>query len=297
MDSMDEAPLRIRPMTTPEDMALVEQLQRAVWSGNETEVVPVHMLLAVAQGGGVILGAFEGDRLVGMVFGFLGVDEEHPERVAMARLKHCSHMLAVHPAARNRGTGFELKLAQRRAIVRQGIRLATWTYDPLLSLNAHLNIRRLGAVCRTYRRDAYGNMRDGLNAGLASDRFDVEWWVTSHRVEARLERHRPPLDLVHFLEGGAQKINSAALRADGWPEPSETVEPLQGNLLLAEIPPDFQALRAADLGLARAWREHSRPLFEAAFQQGYLVTDFVYLRGETSPRAYYILLQGETTFG
>jgi predicted GNAT superfamily acetyltransferase len=284
-------------MTTPEDMALVEQLQRAVWSGNETEVVPVHMLLAVAQGGGVILGAFESDRLVGMVFGFLGVDEEHPERVAMARLKHCSHMLAVHPAARNRGIGFELKLAQRRAIVRQGIRLATWTYDPLLSLNAHLNIRRLGAVCRTYRRDAYGNMRDGLNAGLASDRFDVEWWVTSHRVEARLERHRPPLDLVHFLEGGAQKINSAALRADGWPEPSETVEPLQGNLLLAEIPPDFQALRAADLGLARAWREHSRPLFEAAFRQGYLVTDFVYLRGETSPRAYYILLQGETTFG
>ena len=294
---MDEAPLRIRPMTTPEDMALVEELQRAVWSGNETEVVPVHMLLAVAQGGGVILGAFEGDRLVGMVFGFLGVDEEHPERVAMARLKHCSHMLAVHPAARNRGIAFELKLAQRRAIVRQGIRLATWTYDPLLSLNAHLNIRRLGAVCRTYRRDAYGNMRDGLNAGLASDRFDVEWWVTSHRVEARLERHRPPLDLVHFLEGGAQKINSAALRADGWPEPSETAEPLQGNLLLAEIPPDFQSLRAADLGLARAWREHSRPLFEAAFQQGYLVTDFVYLRGETSPRAYYILLQGETTFG
>jgi len=294
---MDDEALRIRPLTTPEDMASVEELQRAVWSGNETEVVPVHMLLAVAQGGGVILGAFEGDRLVGMVFGFLGVDDAHPDRVAMARLKHCSHMLAVHPAARNRSIGFQLKLAQRQAIVRQGIRLATWTYDPLLSLNAHLNIRRLGAVCRSYLRDAYGEMRDGLNAGLASDRFDVEWWVTSHRVEARLEGRRPPLDLVHFLEGGAQRVNPAALRADGWAEPSSAIEPLQGNLVLAEIPPDFQALRTADLGLARAWREHSRPLFEEAFRQGYLVTDFVYLRGETSPRAYYILLQGETTFG
>jgi predicted GNAT superfamily acetyltransferase len=278
-------------------MAQVEELQREVWSGNETEVVPVHMLLAVAQGGGVILGAFENDRLVGMVFGFLGVDNAHPDRVAMARLKHCSHMLAVDPAARNRSIGFRLKLAQRQAIVRQGIRLATWTYDPLLSLNAHLNIRRLGAVCRSYLRDAYGQMRDGLNAGLASDRFDVEWWVTSHRVEARLQGSRPPLDLVHFLEGGAQKINPAGLRSDGWPEPSAAIEPMQANLLLAEIPPDFQALRSADLGLARAWREHSRLMFEEAFRLGYLATDFVYLRGETSPRAYYILLQGETTFG
>jgi predicted GNAT superfamily acetyltransferase len=215
----------------------------------------------------------------------------------MTRLKHCSHMLAVRPEARNRSVGFRLKLAQRQAIRQQGIRLATWTYDPLLSLNAHLNIRRLGAVCRTYVRDAYGKMRDGLNVGIASDRFDVEWWITSHRVEARLSGRRPPLDLVHFLEGGAQQLNPAALRSDGWPEPASSIEPARGTVLLAEIPPDFQRLREADLGLARAWREHSRSLFEDVFRAGYLVTDFIYLRGETSPRAFYVLLQGETTFG
>jgi predicted GNAT superfamily acetyltransferase len=293
---MPDEPLSIRPLSTPDEMVLVEELQRAVWVGNETEIVPVHMLLAVAQGGGVILGAFEGTRLVGMVFGFLGVDSADPDRVAMARLR-IVHMLAVHPTARNRSIGFRLKLEQRAVIVSQGIRLATWTYDPLLSLNAHLNIRRLGALCRTYVREAYGEMRDGLNAGLPSDRFDVEWWVTSNRVAARLEARRPPLDLVHFLEGGAQKVNPASLRADGWPEPADDLEPMEANLLLAEIPPDFQALRSADLGLARAWRQHSRALFEQAFGLGYLVSDFVYLRGETSPRAYYILLQGETTFG
>jgi predicted GNAT superfamily acetyltransferase len=294
---MSDDPLVIRPLSSPDDMAQVEDLQRAVWAGDETEIVPVHMLLAVAHGGGIVLGAFEDQHLVGMVFGFLGVDAAHPERVAMTRLKHCSHMLAVHPQARQRSIGLRLKLAQRQAIIRQGVRLATWTYDPLLSLNAHLNIRRLGAICRTYVRDAYGPMRDRLNAGLASDRFDVEWWVTSHRVESRLEGRRPPLDLVHFLEGGAQKVNPAALRHDGWPEPAESIEPLAANLLLVEIPPDFQALRASDLGLARAWRAHSRSLFEQAFEQGYLVTDFIHLRGETSPRAYYVLLQGETTFG
>lgn len=294
---MPDDPIRIRSLSTAADMALVEELQRAVWTGNETEIVPAHMLLAVAHGGGVVLGAFEADRLVGMVFGFLGVDEAHPDRVAMARLKHCSHMLAVDPQARNRSIGYRLKLAQRDAIIRQGVRLATWTYDPLLSLNAHLNIRRLGAVCQTYVRDAYGDMRDGLNAGIASDRFDVEWWVTSPRVAARVEGRRTPLDLVHFLEGGAQKVNPAALRPDGWPEPAASAEPFQGNVLLVEIPSDFQAMRGADLGLARAWRQHSRAVFEETFRLGYLVTDFVYLKGETSPRAYYVLIQGGTTFG
>jgi predicted GNAT superfamily acetyltransferase len=296
-NGMSDEDLVIRPLSTPEDMALVEDLQREVWMGNETEVVPAHMLLAVAHGGGVVLGAFEAERLVGMVLGFLGVDPGHPDRVAMARLKHCSHMLAVDPRARNRGVGYRLKLAQRQAILQQGVRLATWTYDPLLSLNAHLNIRRLGAVCRTYVREAYGAMRDGLNVGLASDRFEVEWWVTSHRVLARLEGRRPPLDLVHYLEGGAHKVNPSGLRADGWPEPPPDYEWSESNLLLVEIPPDFQALRAADLGLARAWREHSRALFEDAFRAGYLVSDFIFLRRETAPRAYYVLVQGEATFG
>lgn len=287
----------IRPLYSPADMLLVEELQRAVWVGDETEIVPTHMLLAVAHAGGVVLGAFEADRLLGMVFGFIGTDSANPERVAMARLKHCSHMLAVHPQARNRNIGFRLKQAQRLAIVGQGIRLATWTYDPLLSLNAHLNIRRLGAVCRSYLRDAYGPMRDGLNAGLASDRFEVEWWVTSKRVEARLAGRRAPLDLAHFLEAGAQKLNPSGLRQDGWPEPPPEAERPEATLVLVEIPPDFQALKAADLGLATAWRDHSRSLFEDLFTQGYLATDFVFLRGETSPRAYYVLLQGESTFG
>ncbi len=289
--------LRIRPLTTPDDMALVEALQRQVWTGDETEIVPAHMLLAVAHSGGVVLGAFEAERMVGMVFGFLGTDEAQPDRVANARLKHVSHMLAVHPEARARGIGHRLKLEQRQELLRQGIRLATWTYDPLLSLNAHLNVRRLGVICRTYLREAYGRMRDGLNAGLASDRFQVDWWVTSNRVAVRLEGRRPPLDLAHFLDAGAAKVNPSALRHDGWPEPPDSIEAAESSLILVEIPPDFQGLKSADLGLARRWREHSREVFETAFHDGYLVTDFVYLKGESAPRAYYVLSHGDSTLG
>jgi len=39
-----------------------------------------------------------------------------------------------------------------------------------------------------YLRDAYGPLRDGLNAGLATDRFQVDWWITSNRAEPSLSR-------------------------------------------------------------------------------------------------------------
>jgi predicted GNAT superfamily acetyltransferase len=289
--------LAIRPATTAAEMAEIEELQRIVWPGSDLDVVPAHLLLTVAQNGGVVLVAAQGERIVGFVMGFLGTDEHSPNRVAMARLKHCSHMLGVHPDYRGRGIGLALKRAQREAVVEQGIRLVTWTYDPLMSENAHLNIRRLGAVSRSYKREVYGAMRDALNQGLPSDRLQVDWWVTSNRVESRLEGARPPLDLAHYLSAGAQRLNSAGLGDDGLARPGERAEDPKQSLALLEIPPDFLDLKRADLGLAAAWRSLTREIFEKAFAAGYVATDFVYLKGEKFPRSYYVLSHGEATLG
>ena len=87
-------PIEIRPLDSFEAMLEIEELQRQIWPGSDTDIVPAHLLLTVAHNGGVILGAREGDRFVGFVLGFLGTDSASPDRVAMARLKHCSHMLA-----------------------------------------------------------------------------------------------------------------------------------------------------------------------------------------------------------
>lgn len=278
-------------------MLALESLQRRVWPGSETDIVPGHLLQTIEHNGGVLLGAFDDDRLVAFVLGFLGADSETPERVAMARLKHCSHMLGVDPEYRGRGLGLQLKLAQRRLVIEQGIRLVTWTYDPLQSRNAHINIRRLGGLSHRYLPDLYGEMRDSLNAGLPSDRFEVEWWVSSPRVETRVEGRRRPVDLANILAAGAVKLNPATLGADDFPHPSEELEPMMGNLLLVEIPPDFDAIKQADIGLARAWRSHTREIFQQAFGQGYLVSDFVHLHPETFPRSYYLLIHGEGTLG
>lgn len=289
--------LPIRFLTSPAEMEALEALQRVIWPGSETDIVPAHISLAISHNGGVVLGAFDGDRLVGFVMGFLGTDSETPERVAMARLKHCSHQLGVHPDYRGRGLGFHLKAAQRRIVAAQGVRLITWTYDPLLSLNAQLNIRRLGAICHRYIENAYGDMRDGLNAGIPSDRFQVDWWITSNRVAERIEGRRKPLDLAHFLSAGAVKVNDVSLDDEGFPHPAGQIEMPTNALALVEIPADFQAIKTHDHRLALAWRLHTRAIFEELFQRKFIITDFVHLRGERYPRSYYLLTHGEQTLG
>lgn len=282
----------IHLLETPSEISAVEALQREVWPGSETDIVPAHLLITVVHNGGLVLGAFAEEQLVGFVFGFPGL-ESTPDG---PRPKHCSHMAGVHPEYRNRGLGFALKRAQWQMVRHQGLDHITWTYDLLLSRNANLNIARLGAVCSTYRRSEYGEMRDGLNAGLPSDRFQVDWWLNTPRVERRLsKRPRPAVKLSHLLRVGVRPLYKPQVGSDGWPRPPEQVPAFEAQLLAADIPADFMALKMADLALARDWRFFAREFFETAFARGYIVTDFVYEGGEDPPRSLYILTDGEST--
>jgi predicted GNAT superfamily acetyltransferase len=174
----------------------------------------------------------------------------------------------------------------------QGLDHITWTYDPLLSRNAYLNIAKLGAVCDTYRRSEYGDMRDALNAGLPSDRFQVDWWINTRRVDRRLgKRPRRPLKLENFSKAELQPLYLLHSRHNDWLRPPEHFSPLDGKIALAEIPSDFIALKDADFALARDWRFFSREVFETAFAQGYIVTDFVH----DQSRSFYVLTHGEST--
>jgi predicted GNAT superfamily acetyltransferase len=283
-------PLTIRPLESIDDFHAAEDLQRLVWPAGDLEIVPLHVLITWAHNGGVVVGAFDEGRLVGAVFGFLGVEEGPADRPAMTRLKHCSHQLGVLPEYRDHGVGYLLKVAQRDIVFAQGVRLITWTYDPLESRNARLNIARLGAICHTYRRNVYGTMTDALNAGLASDRFQVDWWITSARVRTRLSGQRAPLVLDSFLSANADLLNPSHVAPDdGLPRPTPNPRAPSGTFALIEIPSDFQALKAHDLILARAWRQHTRDLFEQAFAAGYMVADFFSEMLEGRRRSFYAL--------
>jgi predicted GNAT superfamily acetyltransferase len=277
----------IRVLETPDEMSMVEMLQRKVWTGSETDVIPAHMLLAAIHNGGLALGAFVGSELVGVAFGFPGT---YPTPDG-PRLKHHSHILGVLPNWNGKGIGFALKRAQWQVIRNQGIDRITWTYDPLLSRNAHLNISRLGAVCCTYLRSEYGDMRDDLNIGLPSDRFQVDWWLNSKRVERRLSRRpRSFLSIDHYRTAESTML-AAEMDQNSIPHPDTTIPKLTGTLLLVEIPTNIPKLKASFQPLAREWRFHARRIFEEAFKAGYLVTDFVQDLGHS----FYVLTHADST--
>ena len=284
--------LNIHLIETPEEMILIEDLQRNIWPESETDVVPLHMLITAVHNGGLVLGAFEEEKLIGFLFGFPGL-EGTPDG---PRPKHCSHRMGILPDHRESGAGFALKRAQWQMVRHQGLDHITWTYDPLLSRNAHLNIAKLGAVCTTYRRAEYGEMRDGINAGLPSDRFQLDWWINTRRVETRLgKRSRPTLKLDHINRAGLHPFYSLHTSTDNLPCPPEHVPPFDDRLLLAEIPVNFQDLKSKDFALARDWRFFTRELFETAFKADYIVTDFIFDNNEGNPRGLYVLTHGKST--
>jgi predicted GNAT superfamily acetyltransferase len=258
---MDRPPgISIRPLTTIAEMHRFEAAEREIWP--VPEIVKVYpepeLLLTIAHNGGLVLGAWDGDTLAGILFSFLG-------RAAGGPLKHCSHLLGVRPPYRGRGIGQALKWAQRAAVQAQGLPLITWTYDPLETPNARLNLHDLGGICRTYQPNLYGAMPDGLNAGLPSDRVLVEWWLATPGVQTRAAGTAPA------WPAGATLVNPPEPGLP-WPRPGAWALP-DGDRVALAVPADFQGLRRTDPALALAWRLHTRAVFQAVFAAGYVAED------------------------
>src|SRR5256884_7063845 len=161
-------------------------LQREIWGEADLEVEPATMFVVAAHSGGEVLGAFDGDPLVGYSLAVVGLRDRVP-------YLH-SHMTGVHSEYRDRGVGRRLKLFQRTEALGRGIRLIQWTFDPLELRNAHFNLNRLGAICRRYLPNLYGITTSPLHRGLATDRLVAEWLLDSPRVLAALndELTAPP---------------------------------------------------------------------------------------------------------
>ena len=153
----------LRELRTAAELAPLPELEVRVWGGRY-EMVSVNVLVATISEGGVAIGAFHADRLVGAVYGFATSDPA----------VHHSHYLAVDVPYRRSGLGERLKHAQRDWCLARGITAMRWTYDPLQYGNAHLNLRRLGAVGLSYHVDHYGSL-GGINGSLPSDRVTVRW--------------------------------------------------------------------------------------------------------------------------
>lgn len=282
--------ISIRPLADYDEFLGCEAIQRQAWKmTDDRDIVPAHMLKPIAEHGGIVLGAFnESGGLIGFVFGFVGKTDG--ERAGWMHTPYilCSEMMGVLPEYRSHSVGYRLKLAQRNFALSQGYRLMTWTYDPLLSLNANLNICKLGCVIRHYVRDAYGTM-GGIYAGLSTDRFAVEWWIGSQHVEQTVAQGRGPAHIKEWQARGARIINAPLIDADGLPRPGNFDLSGAEPQIIVEFPSDIQGIKDADMGLAIAWRNHTRALFEAAFEDDYVLMAYGRSSPQRGPTSYYVL--------
>jgi predicted GNAT superfamily acetyltransferase len=223
----------VRPLSSLEDCRTASALIDRIWG--ERRIIGAPLLRAMAEHGGQVLGAFEGDTMVGTQIGVIGLTEAGP-------MLH-SHITGIALETQHRGIGFLLKRAQRDWCLERGIDTVTWTFDPMVARNARFNLHKLGAVADRFFRDYYRAMDDAFNRGDRSDRLEVLWDLSSDRV-------------VQAMAGQP-------------PEPD-----LDGRSLVP-IPADYHALRAEDPTAAAARRDEVADALESRFAQGYRATGFV----------------------
>src|SRR5712664_2342044 len=206
-------------LTTLEEYAAVVDLERHIWGPGYDEVVPIPILAVTVKRGGILIGAFADDRLIGFVYSLPGIKHGKPTQ--------WSHMLGVVDAFRSAGVGYELKRQQRERTLAMGLDLIEWTYDPMQAMNAHLNFAKLGVVVEEYEENVYGESSSPLHRGNPTDRFVAEWWVREPHVERRIatrsnvaqgsrvaQGFTPALTLRATELADAQAVNRVAQNGD-----------------------------------------------------------------------------------
>lgn len=255
----------IRKLETIEEVALIQPLEKIIWG---MESIPAHQTYTAVTNGGLLLGAFIEDQIIGFSYSFPGY--------LNGEAYLCSHMLGIHPDYQARGIGKQLKAQQSEWAREMGYSVLIWTFDPLESRNAYLNFSKLKGICYVYLENCYGEMKDGLNKGLPSDRLRLEWWIKSERV---LDNWSPTIAKYHQpfrvskSQGGHAEVTFKLNEING-----------QDAGVEIPVPNNFQEIKKREPALAISWRLGVREVFQRLFQKGYAIVN---LRKSTNDVCYY----------
>jgi predicted GNAT superfamily acetyltransferase len=291
MEIKSKPAITIRDLHSFEDLKQAEEVEREVWGLSDLDATPMTLAIAVREAGGIWVGAFDGTKLAGFAFGFLGTER--------GQLIVHSHMLAVRETYRNSQLGYKLKLAQReRALTLRiddgrsndlrvhDLRISemTWTFDPLQSKNAHLNFAKLGVVSESYKADFYGPETSSVLHRNGTDRLWVTWPLASRRVQHRLQGKDSRAEIVDALSTLTPLIR---FNGDGKPVPTDLAAALSRQRIAIEIPSDIGDVEQRNPALAREWRLQTRWAFTEALKSEFLVAEFCRtVRGQQGPGVY-----------
>ncbi len=271
---------RLRRLEKPEEFRQLEEVERAVAGDPGAPTVPVPLLRALQDNGGLVLGAFADIYLAGFTVSMIGWDG--------TTLFHYSHLTAVRPEYQNHHLGARLKSFQREEVLKLGLSEVRWVFDPLQSRVAGLTVRRLGARPDRYYPHYFGQLADASNQGLETDRMRAVWSLANPAVESRLAGRTPSSADDRRRWDGSSAIVETEPGESGIRVPTAVAEPSGASAHL-EIPFDLALVREHEPKSLRRWRHATRDAFRAALDLGYVVDDFAVVSAEHERRSFYFL--------
>lgn len=281
VEALSKSAIVIRDLASIEELRQVPEIEKEVWAADDRDAIPVLLLIAAREAGSILVGAFEGEKLIGFAFGFPALEHGH--------VSIHSHMAAVLPQYRNLNLGYKLKLAQRERALAMRLEEITWTFDPLQARNAHFNFAKLGVLCDRYKVDFYGRESTSALHQNGTDRLWVSWQLNSARVQERLRGASPESDIP--------SPRALLVRCDQQARPvrDEGAELDSSQIVGIEIPADIDRIEESDAALAWDWRLATRWAFTQALKSGFFVAEF--LRGSSGQHGGTYILQKGSAHG
>jgi predicted GNAT superfamily acetyltransferase len=275
-NSITQSAIVIRDLETIPEIEAMLRLEKEVWGLDDADVSPLTSVVALKAAGSILLGAFAGGQLLGFALAFPSFE--------YGKIGLHSHMLAVRPSHREYGLGYRLKLAQRERALAMGITEMTWTFDPLRSLNAHLNFSKLGVISDSYRVDFYGPQTSSHLHTNGTDRLWVTWRMADSRIQERLNGKNGSAEILDALKHLEPLVR---FNGNGKPAEGDLAASLSRQRIAIEIPRDMDRIEHTNRDLARDWRLATRRAFTAALNAGFVVKEFCRsIRGQQGPGAY-----------
>lgn len=246
--------ITLKELTTIKELEQMELIEQGVW---DMSPLPIHQTLTAIKNGGIIIGAFDDNKIIGFSYAFAGFKD--------GQTYLCSHMLGVEEDYRSKKIGEQMKQKQQEIAIRKGYKEIHWTYDPLETRNAYLNLTKLNGICSVYMENAYGEMQDGLNKGLPSDRFEIHWHIKSEHVSRK--------EIPDYLSAVA--LNKVSV-SDNLPFITMFHnEQYKADVYSLEVPKDFQNVKSKNQALALEWRMSTRKIFQELFAAGYAAVHLI----------------------
>lgn len=265
----------IKELTTIEQIEEARKLEHEIWAVGS---IPVHQTIATIRNGGIVLGAYLQDELIGFNYSCPGYMDE--------AVYLYSHMIGIKRNYREKGVGELLKIYLKDLASDRGYRNCRWTFDPLEARSGFLNFSKLRGYSDTYIENCYGEMEDPFNRALPTDRLCVEWQLIDNdylrwdaKVDELIEEAKPVVEWAQNLVG-LPTLDPEQSFSKG--------EALVQDAYLLPIPTNFQKIKVESPALAEDWRYKTRHVLQEMFEQGYKI---IHLLKKDEHISHYLLVK------